>query len=260
MDYVEIPRLRLQRAGEHLDEFHQQTLAFLKMNPFGWEPHFYTKAGQGRVSLRYRVHHELPKRLGILAGECVHHLRAILDNLIWSLGELYPPVDSKIAFPIYLDPEQFLDAINKSPLKGIKNFPSDAQSIIEQLQPYQRGKDAAPDLHPLYVLNRLWNEDKHRAPDLMAALNNRVELKGFSLLQPASLKAGLLMQDGAEFADGAIPEGGFKPDENVELEVDIAFHIRGPAKGAIAVPYLLSLHNFIRDEFLAKFEPVFTNP
>lgn len=254
---MEVPKLRLQRAMEHIKLFDREVDVFLKTKPFGSTTEFYTEGGKKCIALRFKVIHEPPKQLGILAGECIHQLRAILDNLIWSLGELYPPVDPRIAFPVSLNPMEYQKAINNVPLNGIKNFPFAAQDLIERLQPYQGGYAGAPEIHPLNILNRLWNDDKHRAPHLMGGMSGGVALKGFTLQQPATLSAGLAIRNGVQFASGVIPEGGINPDAKIEFSSDVAFNIGAPAWGDLAVPGLMRLHNFIRDEVIAKFEPIF---
>ena len=254
---MEIPNLRLHRAMEHITEFEREADAFLKTNPFGITTEPYTQDGKKCLALRFKINHEPPKRLGIIAGECVHQLRAILDNLIWSLGELYPPVHPKIAFPLYLSLTDYQSAINQPHLKGIQNFPPTAQMLIEGLQPYKGMFSSAPEINPIYVLHRLWNDDKHRSPDLMGGMNSGVALKIFKLEQPATLSAGLAIHDGTKFACGVIPEGGIKPDAHVVLSTYIAFDLDGPAKGQPAVSFLTNLHSVIRDKVIANFEPLF---
>jgi len=100
MGFLEIPRLRLERATEHLNQFLAESDAFLATNPFGIEPEFSTLEGKPFVVLRFRVYRAVPKRLGVLAGDCVHNLRATLDNVIWSLGMKHGPIDHRISFPI----------------------------------------------------------------------------------------------------------------------------------------------------------------
>jgi hypothetical protein len=259
MDYLEQPRVRLQRAREHIQEFCGEADAYLHTNPFGWTAVTFEENGTKFVSLRFKVHKNPPIRLGVIAGDCIHNLRAILDNIVWSLGKVFPPTDAKakpdkLAFPVCKTLEIYKQTLCNPNYSAINSFPAAAQKLIADLQPYNAGSVPA---HYLGILHELWNTDKHRSPDLMGGTNHGVALHGFNLQQPGSLSAGLAVLDGMEFARGAIPPGGIEPDARVDLSTDVAFHIRGPAKGQIARHFLSSLYVFVRDEVIAKLEPSF---
>lgn len=259
MGYMEIPRLRLARAVEHISEFCLEADTYLKTNPFGAVTEFYTEDGKEHVRLLAKVYQEPPKRLGIIAGDCVHNLRAILDNIIWSLGKAYPTTDpaakpEKLSFPVCKRLVDYQEILRKPSHKAINDFPAAAKSLIERMQPYNTESLSA---HFLNLLNELWNADKHRSPDLMGGTNHSVALEGFNLQQPASMSAGFAVRDGLVFAHGVVPVGGIKPEAKVKLEVDVAFHIQGSAKGHIARDLLGHLYMFVRDDVIAKFEPVF---
>ena len=82
MDYLEVPRLRLERAAEHIHEFTTEADAYLKTNPFGSTAEYFEEGGIKFVKLLFKVRGEPPKRLGVIAGDCIHNLRAILDNIV----------------------------------------------------------------------------------------------------------------------------------------------------------------------------------
>ena len=259
MDYLDQPRVRLQRALEHIEEFCGEADAYLLTNPFGWTTSTFEENGKKFLSLSFKVHKDPPKRLGVIAGDCIHNLRAIIDNIVWSLGKAFPPTDAKakpdkLAFPVC----KTLDAYKKTLLnpnyRAINSFPPTAQKLIADLQPYNTKR--VPAFY-LAILHELWNADKHRSPDLMGGTNHSVAMHGFNLQQPASLSAGAAVLEGVEFARGVIPPGGIAPDAGVELSIDVAFHLRGPAKGQIARHFLASLYLFVKDEVIAKFEPTF---
>jgi hypothetical protein len=98
-----------------------------------------------------------PVRLSVLVGECVHNMRSALDNLICALARTLKP-GSKcrgLAFPLF-DSQAEWDEKSERPLKGIAPA---AREIIRRLQPWV--DSASP--HPLVILNKLSNIDKHRA-------------------------------------------------------------------------------------------------
>jgi len=70
MDCIEISRLRLDRAIEHIHEFDAEARDFFKGSPFRIEAQFYSEDGQDCVSYHFRVSQEIPQRLGTIAGEC----------------------------------------------------------------------------------------------------------------------------------------------------------------------------------------------
>jgi hypothetical protein len=50
-----------------------------------------------------------------------------------------------------------------------------------------------------------------------------------------------------------------QPSENVEFKIasHITFDKNSPASGAPVYEFLINMHDFIRDEVIAKFEPFF---
>ena len=261
MDYLEVPRLRLQRAAEHIREFCAEADAYLRTNPFGSTAEYFEENGIKFVKLLFKVHKEPPKRLGVVAGDCIHNLRATLDNIVWSLGKAFPPSDAKarpemLAFPVCRTKDNFEKTLQHPNYKAIKSFPAAAQELITKLQPIDAASMPLPAFY-LGILNDLWNADKHRSPDLMGGTNHGVALHGYRLQQPGSIAAGMAVFDGAEFARGAIPPEGIPADARVDLSIDVAFHVRGPAKGQIARHFLSALYYVVQDEVIAKFEPVF---
>ncbi len=264
MDYLEVPRLRLQRAAEHIREFSAEADAYLKTNPFGSTAEYFEENGVKFVRLLFKVHRDPPKRLGVIAGDCIHNLRAILDNIVWSLGKAFPPADPKarpemLAFPVCRTTNAFKKALQHPNFRSINSFPAAAQELIAKFQPIDAASMPLSAFY-LWILNDLWNADKHRSPDLMGGTNHALALHGYNLQQPASLAAGMAVFDGAEFALGAIPPTGIPPDARVDLSIDVAFHVKGPAKGQIARHLLAAFYHFVRDEVIAKFEPVFPRP
>ena len=209
--------------------------------------------------MHFKVYKGPPKRLGIIAGDCIHNLRATLDNIVWSLGKVFPPADAKakpdmLAFPVCRTQEAYEQTLRNPNYCTISSFPDEAQNLITDLQPYHTKSVAARYLD---VLDDLWNADKHRSPDLMGGTNNAVAVHGFNLKQPGSLSAGGAVIDGMEFARGAVPSSGIESNAGVDLSIDVAFHIKGPAKGEIARHFLTGLYLFVRDEVIEKFEPCF---
>jgi hypothetical protein len=94
-------------------------------------------------------------------SEIVGHLRAALDNQVMLIAKKSEIVDIKalgrLKFPICETEEGW----NKEK-KSISCLPVDCQERIEQVQPFQRGRQNADSSHdPLVVLRELSNSDKH---------------------------------------------------------------------------------------------------
>ena len=108
---------------------------------------------------------ELYNSFGIIIGEVIHQLRSALEHTVWQLVILNgKSPDKRTGFPIFWnaasDKTKYL-AESPSMLSGVN---TKAVAIIDGLQPM--GPDYAT--HPLYVLNEMWNWDKHRLLNLVS--------------------------------------------------------------------------------------------
>lgn len=151
---LEGPRLKLHRAGEHLDYLDSLTSPFIK-------------AELDRITVEYDAHagckvfwldpRPTPPDWGPIVGDILYNCRSSLDQFANRLVEAngHKP-DSKTAFPIYRSESDFLS--QSRPM--IAKMSAGARALIEGAQPYKRPK--WPEYHALAVLNELSNEDKHR--------------------------------------------------------------------------------------------------
>jgi hypothetical protein len=96
-------------------------------------------------------------------------MRSGLDHLVCRFVELHNgKVDKHHAFPICSDAADYDARVNQltgkkerpGPLDGIPAGGAE-RALIEKAQPYHRGKDWRE--HPLAILNKMTNIDKHRA-------------------------------------------------------------------------------------------------
>jgi hypothetical protein len=151
---------KLARAETHLETLERAIHAYLS------PPEPYVITGEEymegdiysqRMFLEVR---EFPpdEEWGPLIGDVVHNLRSALDHLAWELAlpQVKATSPDKVGFPISR-PRR-----NKETARWIANraamFPERTRAIIEGLQPHETGDS----LHPLWVLQKLWNADKHR--------------------------------------------------------------------------------------------------
>lgn len=106
---------------------------------------------------------EVPPEVNILIGECLFHLRSMLDYLAL---QLVPTADRtsherSSQFPISKSPHDW-----KSDKSRVKGAPAAAVAVIEGMQPYQPSPNGKV---PLWWLNTLSNIDKHRVPVVASA-------------------------------------------------------------------------------------------
>lgn len=98
---------------------------------------------------------------GVIIGDFVHNLRSALDHAIWKLAK--PP--GKInAFPVCRSESGDKDSFYGTSgdrgvgVRRLRNIPNSAFDFVTDVQPYNRLEDR----DPLWQLNEMWNEDKHR--------------------------------------------------------------------------------------------------
>ena len=152
--------LKLARAREHLNE-----LTAL-LNNWTHSGHHEVINEPDPVSgpdwFRVRVHTDpvpvVP--FSLLIGDVLHNLRSALDHLAYALAEkhhagrsLPDAIARESEFPIYRydNPTAFT--------KKTRGIHPEAQKIIAELQPYQRGSECALDR--LWMLHDLTTTDKH---------------------------------------------------------------------------------------------------
>jgi len=103
---------------------------------------------------------DVPPRIAIVAGEAIHQTRSALDHLASELVLINGRTISKATqFPIYqCRPANRDDATSYA--ARTEGMTISAKAIIDGLQPFN---STDPDNHPLALLQRLNNRDKHQA-------------------------------------------------------------------------------------------------
>jgi hypothetical protein len=165
--------LKLNRARHHLDDLNSEITTWSKSNHY--------RISKQRDPNRpeyldiFAVVEKVPlDPISLLIGDVLHNLSGALDHLAYALAEANPanakPLAKEIAehseFPIIGDinskriagaGQRMFDEAKRKKLRGIT---PEAQAVIEELQPYQRGNKFTSD--PLWTLYELSNIDKHR--------------------------------------------------------------------------------------------------
>ena len=158
--YITGSRLKVKRAGKHLNELERKVQAFLDRHP----DEFTRQLDPDDLDyLIYEIppNPAPPSTFGPVFGDVVHNLRSALDHIAWNLALLNLQGSSQepykfTAFPIILDTTT--DSVRRFCRLCQHVLPAAIPYIVD-LQPYHRGK---PTSHELAILDALWNADKHR--------------------------------------------------------------------------------------------------
>jgi hypothetical protein len=165
------PLRRLDRARAQLEQLKNEEIKFLGGTPYSSATH-YDAALKRHVFIAH-VREDPDPNLGLLAAECIHNLRAGLDNLLWSVaGESVNK--TRLYFPLYDDPVLFLCDVYPT----LQRLPAKLFEAVEWCQPYNRANLSVPER--MTMLNTLWNRDKHRAPTAVGAVAEMFAIAGFT--------------------------------------------------------------------------------
>ena len=151
---------RLDRADEHFKALSLEINRWLSLLHAFPVSELDAESGTTVVSVEIREH--VPDSWGPILGDVLHNFRSSLDHLAYALtvaeqgAPLSPELERQTEFPIF----STKDGFDKFGSPAIRGMSQQAQSTIEELQPYQRGADWALD--PLWLLHELSNIDKHR--------------------------------------------------------------------------------------------------
>jgi hypothetical protein len=157
-------RDRLDRAQEHLDAIKPELIAYYKADPCTLTGKFNPDDQTGEWG---GASAPFPPRLNTLIGEFLHDARSALNHLARQLvlHNGGTPTDGS-RFPVWAR-APVAKKEGKEPLPNVVGGLSvAARTVIHEAQPYQWGDNYSS--HPLWVLDKLWNIDKHR--DVVARL------------------------------------------------------------------------------------------
>jgi hypothetical protein len=231
-------RLKLDRASEHLAALKAEMDQFLETEPYSFAAEF--DADRGTHLLRARVRQEPPRTLSLLVGDFAHNARSVLDNLACELAVSNgaDPEQWGGSFPIFLEGPAYRRGRRgrQSPRdRALVDISDPHRTIIDQLQPFQRGHMASRD--PLWRLHELNNADKHRIlqPTLLTA-GNRGEFTWRQVGHPLEVTLefefppdAMEVHDGTDFGAIGGPTG-------VEMEVSGHYDL-SIAFGRMPLPY-----------------------
>lgn len=146
----ESAKAKIDRAKEILQQIEAEIQALKISDAHGIA--FSHQSATDELVLTVQTPHHLFVRYAILAGEVIHQARSALDHAVWEL--LPSPRLGRSGFPVFKVEAKY-DQRGVGMIDGINPA---AASIIRGLQPF--GSNFLTN--PLFILNELWNRDKHR--------------------------------------------------------------------------------------------------
>lgn len=255
--------LKIQRAEHHLNCLHEMGREFAAKKPYSSDP----EPDPGipkRFNYPAKVKEQPPPEYSTVVGDCVHNLRAALDNLAHALAVRHsgspPPYEREIAFPIRDSLGKFPSIADTGHVLG--GMPLAARTLIEGLQPYHRRHD--PHNHPLARLRDLDDFDKHRVLHVVNAVTTSTHI-GFSEwvkgathgvnegpLEDEAIIAWVDFTNAESWVPGAGPKA--QVTVNASFGYGIAFDRAGPGHGD-GVTFLIEeeLLPYIKDVVMPKF-------
>lgn len=161
---------KLKRADENIVNLKSEIDIFIQSSKYPVVPYADDEAFQEAIS--YHRNRYIPRRLSVLAGEVVHHLRSCLDHVVWhfSIPSITPKIENVIEFPIFgIDPYNPADKDKirsyERKVQGITN--ANVLALIKEMQPYNVGADVAD--HAFLIIHNMDRFDKHRELVIVAS-------------------------------------------------------------------------------------------
>ena len=160
------PKLKVERADEHIIEISALIDAFLAPDPYVILTEHDTVAGETR--LRLCATQQPPTNLSVRCGEVLYLLRSALDHAVTAVAtQRGATMIERTGFPIEETRQKFESTLDKRKIK--QRLPVLAE-ILSLLQPYKGGNDY------LWWLHWLNGAEKHQALVTVAAANVGVKI------------------------------------------------------------------------------------
>lgn len=237
---------KFSRAQVHLQQLTELVDAFLATQPYSAVEEVNEQDRStgpnpfASVSRTFRgvIRDKPPSEWSPIIGDCLNNLRSSLDHMAWALanGE-----GRQTAFPIFTSSEEYKRV---TPVRHLRYVREDAHTLIEGVQPYHHLD--GPEAHPLFLLDRLTNDDKHR--ELLATEVGVAHIQVDSPIGPMAAGDLLSFEFAAVeqlFEDGAILTKYHSSNPNIyvplQFTFDVALDPKGPAGGKRLLTCLASL-------------------
>jgi hypothetical protein len=143
------PRLKIERAEEHIRNLEEQIAAFLAKQPY----RLIVAPGDAadQQSIKVEIREALPTSISLIAGDAAHNLRASLDHLACDVVSINGGSTKDVYFPISKE----YSKLNKTVSNRLGHATTAVRAFVEKLEPCAAGNKA------LYGLHRIDIVDKH---------------------------------------------------------------------------------------------------
>jgi hypothetical protein len=228
--------------------------AFLAREPYFVTVEYHRKGRE--YALRFDVRERPPIELSLLLGEFVHQARATLDNAVCAIADKHGAAKERTAMPVCLKAD---DWAKRGTQNRIAAVPQAARAAIQELQPYNARDDFFARHHRLYLLDELWNADKHRT--LILTLGTSMSLHMDFSRPVIFLSTDVKGYDRDSDIFRVVPNGWIArgPSDlkyNHRLAFRVGFGAGGPYQSGIVVASAMSrLFQFVRSEAIPKLRP-----
>jgi hypothetical protein len=243
-------RAKLARALEHLLIADDQLHEYLDKDPF----HLLRYDDETTRTMVYvfRVDPQPPIELAVTIGDALHQMRSAVDHIAYGLVLAAGNEPTyKTTFPVLL-----AEPVGSKPPVVHGGITHAALAAVSAVQPYQAGSGA--EGHPLHVLHRLANIDKHRTLHLTGTqvADSTIYLQSEA---HGTLLGGQLAKN---LRDGDVV-GSFQLTEELPADAEViaqggnfvAFEEPGPwPAGEPALQLLEQLHQYVTLDLLPRFE------
>jgi hypothetical protein len=242
-------RAKIERAKRHISELEGAIQVYRDTDPFRSRVELDPTTGE-KVH-RFEERHPVPPCLALIAGDAIHNLRSVLDHLVWQLVEANGnKPTTKTAFPIYDAAPKDIPAY-EAKVKGMR---TEAERLIDSLQPYKGGNKDIWKLHRLDIV------DKHNLLLVAACAINGVasppiDMEGdlsqvtfqFNIRTPIGKQPDgtyPILKDGTEVVRLRGSTNVLKMD-NCDLIFEIALAEARTDRGHLAIPFLHQLTQLV---------------
>jgi hypothetical protein len=198
--------------------------------------------------------------MAFILGDCIHSLRASLDNMIWLLRDekAGDRADLKqICFKVAdIDsndgPEH--EWLSWRGRRASRVIPSVVLDEMYKFQPHVTGRNE------LTFLDNLWNGDKHRAPHVAVQTVKSLQMR-FRVEAPHtfSMADDISPPRSGPFDDGDVVQrlsgyAALDPNLNASVACEPCFDALGPGRGETLWPLLVRMEDYVRDKVIPAFE------
>ncbi len=246
--------LKLDRAEQHLNLLTLAVTEWIDAHPNLIQEETDLETGDGLVVVDAPAAPPADA-ISLIAADCIHNLRASLDQLVFALawantaGPLTEKDARRCEFPVYGPRAPKVSDL----ARRIGAIDPGAQALIAGFQPYNAGPQYAEE--KLWILDQLWNLDKHRMLPVTVFGQHSVRLNPQAVPSGSTFRVAGPIRTKTEIIryPGGFPDP--RPDPAEAMDLDIAFGLGTGAYGHPVVLLLSEIAEYLRQEVVGKLTP-----